>query len=174
VRVELSYRLPGSLTRITQSVSVASIGAPAGDAPLPEVSHQAMLKHSAMYELYLGLRQATERAQVGSSCAVATLRQLQIAAGIWNQLFADEDIAADLALVDKLAANLRAYGYSESPAPINECLVNEVRDPYPGDYYGDDDVTYQHCSTGSASSGLVPMALALLVAGHLRRRRVTR
>lgn len=172
VRVELSYRLPGATTRTTQSVLVAPIGAPANDAPLPEVSHQAMLKHAAMYELYLGLRAATERAVQRSSCSISTLNQLRTSAGVWNQIFEDADIAADLLLVDQLLATLRKYSYSESPAPINECLVNEVREPYRDEYY-DDDVHYQHCSAGGASTGLAPLALSLLALAGLRRRRVT-
>lgn len=173
VTVELSYRLPGTTARTTQTVRVSPIGAPANDAPLPEVSHQAMLKHAAMYELYLGLHTAVTRAKVHSSCAIPTLRQLQISTGIWNQFFSDEDIADDLLLVDRLAANLRQLGYSDSPGSINECLADEVRDPYPADdYYGDDDIAYQHCSTGSASTGLAPLALSLLAVARLRRRRV--
>jgi Ca-activated chloride channel family protein len=174
VRVELSYRLPGATSRITQSVLVAPIGAPGNDAPLPEVSHQAMLKHAAMYELYLGLRAATERASQRSSCSVATLSQLRTSADVWNQIFEDEDITADLLLVDQLLDTLRKRGYRESPAPINECLADEVHDPYPGDSYGDDDMAYRHCSAGSAASGVPSLALMLLaVAGLRRRRRVT-
>jgi Ca-activated chloride channel homolog len=169
--VTFSYRVPGQAEPLTQTVVVSRVGEPAEGDPRPAVSHLAMLKHSAMYEMYRGLAAALERADGYSTCAVATLREVTASATPWNDIFNDEDIAADLELVAQLMSNLRSAGFSDGGGTLSQCLTNE-ESGYP---YGDD--YHEHngfmCSSGGTAGGLAPLGLALLALVPLRRRRAS-
>ncbi len=175
--VELTYRLPGGLEEI-QTTSVKPLGAPDDSSDIPAVSHQAMIKHAAMYEIYRGLRDTLERAEKQSHCTLPTLRQLDAVASAWNLAFDDEDIAGDLELAAQLAANLRIDGYPElAETSLTQCLETEQFGPIYPDYgYEDDYYDHQHglaCSTtgGAAPQALAPLGLALLGLVARRRRR---
>jgi len=173
-QVQLSYRLPGQTERITQTVDVINPNQPGETPEETWTSHVAMEKNYAMYNLFLGLREAAREAATDYSCALSTLNILREDAAIWNELRQDEDIAADIELVDSFAANLRAAGaYADDPQQA--CDTGWIPDPdYP---YGDD---YEHdgayaCSSGGSTPGsgfaLLLMAGAFVL---LRRRKSAR
>lgn len=169
--VTFSYQLPGQAEPQTQTVVVSRIGEPVEGDPRPAVSHAAMLKHSAMYEIYRGLRTALERNDRYSYCAAPTLSQLIAYGTTWNDIFADEDIAADLALVEQLEQNFSTNsGRRPWEGSLADCLTNEEAG-YP---YGDD--YHEHnrgmvCSAGGSAAGLAPLGLALLAMVRRRRAR---
>lgn len=153
----LSYHLPGSAEQIVQEVVVDN---PFRDeAPKAGyVSHESMLKGYAMYNVFLGLSQATAEAEYDYSCAVATLDTLATKTRNWNEVSPDEDIAADLVLIDSFRQNLVAVGGDPS---------------YCGQGFSGDDVYYDDhmaCSTSLPSRGLTMMSLFLL-AGFIGLRR---
>ena len=102
--------------------------------------------------------------------------QLRKVAATWGEKYTtDDDIAADLVLVDKFLANLRAKGASEA-TELASCP--NADNPYPdGPYPHGDGGTglptmgephHHGCSTGGAPGGLV---LGLAVLGLAIRRR---
>lgn len=153
--VTLRYRLPDSGELLEQTVTV-SRQAPFEGESADEVwlSHESMAEHYAMYQVYVGLREATRDAGFGDAeRAIATLERVDGQAATWVERTGDDDIAADRMLIAQFIANLRAGGV-------------------PGDSYGDD--THVHaCSAaaggadGAAAAGL----LAIVLAGYARRRR---
>jgi Ca-activated chloride channel homolog len=170
--VSLSYRLPGDPELHSAEVVVGNPNAP---GELPEdtyVSLQAMMKHYAEYNLFLGLRAATRYAANSYDCAYSVLRALRDSATRFNGVFDDEDITADLALIDQFMENLVAHGARPEANPTQgQC---DGTDPYPddGDYYGDDDVVYGCMSAGkSGGGGATALVLGVAVAFVSRRRR---
>lgn len=166
--VTFTYQVPGQAEPQTQTVVVSRIGEPVEGDPRPAVSHAAMLKHSAMYEMYRGLRATLERSDRYSYCSTATLSQLIAYGTTWNDIFADEDIAADLVLAEQLSKNLTNYRPAWEGS-LADCLTNEEAG-YP---YGDDYHDHNRglvCSAGGSAAGLAPLGLALLA--MVRRRRV--
>ena len=172
--VEFSYRLPGQTARHTQLTAVTQISPAEQDAPRPSVSHPAMQKLSAMYNLYRGLREATNGAASYASCTIGTLQRTRDGAARWNLAAEDTDVTADLVLIDKFIANLRRAGFPEpSEADWNKSYEQCRADaPTP---YGDDEIDHQHmaCSSAGAGAGAWPLLLALL-AVRRRRRQPTR
>lgn len=167
--IDLSYRLPGSTERISQRITASEI-APAGpDAPRPEVSHPAMQKLAAMYNLYRGLKEATYGARNYASCSTTVLTRTRTGASRWNLEQEDADITADLALIDRFQANLRAAGFptaSESPGGVD---YEQCSAPPPIDYV-DEQSPHMHCSAGGSASGAWPLLVVALVLGRRRRR----
>ncbi|HSR99568.1 MAG TPA: VWA domain-containing protein [Kofleriaceae bacterium] len=170
--VTLSFRAPGSPERISQTMTL-DYGADPGATPEePYLSAPEMAERFAMYNMFLGIRAATESPDPG--CAVAVLQATRAGATAWNVRHEDPDIAADIALVDQYVANLRAHGAGAQHAlsacpvavdpygdpPVSDPPIDEV-DHYPRGYA---------CSAGGASGGL-PIALGALAAVGLRRRR---
>jgi Ca-activated chloride channel family protein len=167
--VRMRYRAPdgpdGENTGeyIEQAIDVAN---PASPDITPEdayYSHTAMVKQYAMYNLYLGLRGASEQAAYSKyNCALERLRDLDAHAETWNLEHQDDDIAADRELIALFMANLRAHGAEDVP-PGQTC------DTYYGDYpdygYPEDNDPYANdiaCSAGGnagAGAGLAMMAL---------------
>jgi MYXO-CTERM domain-containing protein len=131
-----------------------------------------MAERFAMYNLFLGLRAATQSYDPG--CAVAVLNATRAGAVAWNRTHEDPDTAADLMLIDQYLANLREHGANPgSERPVSSCAT--ASEPYPdGPYPYGDDVGYSHapftCSSGGPSGGL-PILLGAFAALGLRRRR---
>lgn len=168
-QVTLSFRLPGTQERQTQSIAL-DYGSDASKSPeQPYLSSPELAERFGMYNTFLGLRAAMR--STDPRCALAILGATATAAGAWNAQHEDPDIAADLALLAQYSSNIREHNPGLEPAPIATCpaamqpydAVN-YEEPYPVD-----DIRYQEyaCSAGSPS-GLAPLALALLA---LRRRR---
>lgn len=166
--IDLSYRLPGSTERISQRAIAAEIAPASPDAPRPAVSHPAMQKLSAMYNLYRGLKEATYGVRNYASCAGDVLSRTRTGASRWNFEQEDADITADLALIDRFQANLRAAGFptaSESPGGVDYAPCSA---PTPIDYV--DEPQHMHCSAGGPAGGAMPLMLLALALRRRRRR----
>jgi Ca-activated chloride channel homolog len=173
----LSYRVPNSVERITQTITLDYMRDPMEMLEEPYLSYPEMGERYAMYNMFLGLHLATDYAQNNYHCSAAVLRTLKQTAQTWGEKYAgDDDIAADLVLVDKFIANLRAKGANES-TELASCP--KADDPYPGnenpnpDQPGNPPPQHVHgCAAGGGSSSwLVILGVALLV---VRRRRMLR
>ncbi|HEX7843142.1 MAG TPA: VWA domain-containing protein [Kofleriaceae bacterium] len=170
--VTLSFRTPGSTERISQTVSLDYTADPTVTPSQPYLSTPEMAERYAMYNMFLGLRAATQ--STDGSCAMAVLDATRAAASDWNRSHEDPDLAADLMLVDQYHANLGAKGAIDDERPITACPV--ASDPYrpiPVDGYPVDDVNppvHYACSAGGASGGL-PIAFVGLALVLRRRRR---
>ena len=163
----LSFRVPGSSTPITQTVSLDYSRDPSETPADPYLSMPEMAERYAMYNMFLGFRLATKLESPG--CAVAALEATRANAATWNATHEDPDLAADITLADQYLANLRAHG-APAEQPLNGCA--DATDPYqPGGnglgYEGNQHVVYA-CSAGGAGGGL-PIALALLLVRRRRR-----
>lgn len=171
--LKISYRAPGSTERVSQTVSLDYAADPQTTPEDPYLSGPEMAERYAMYNLFLGLRQATKSYDL--NCAVAALTATRQNAVAWNTRHEDPDTAEDLVLIDQYVANLRAHGATtEGVAYLGSCP--QADDPYypDGGYgYGDDQVEgpVMYCSSGKASSGWIVMLGAVLFAVRRRRRR---
>lgn len=155
--VRVRYRpVNGDGEIIEQVIAVAN---PASPDITPEdayYSHVAMAKQYAMYNLYLGLRAASDQASYNYTCALEGLRALDARAQTWNFEHQDDDVAADRELLALFMDNLREHGAEDLPE-------GQTCDSYYGDYpedgyYGND----MACSAGGnagAGAGLAMMAL---------------
>jgi Ca-activated chloride channel family protein len=170
--VTVSYRLPGG-EEITRTITVDN---PYGPGQSPEedyFSKEFMREHYGMYNMYLGLRDASEAAESNYQCAWAILDQLESGASDWNEVMEDPDIDADLALVATFKANLESQGAQvlEKGYTFGDVCGPYVGNPsYPDEYY-EDDYYFYGCSTGgTGTSGwqLLAFGLAMLL---WRRRR---
>ena len=184
--VQLSYRTPGSPERISQAINLEYTSDPKLTPDVPYLSSPEMAERFGMYNLFLGLRAATQSTDVG--CAAAVLRSTEAAANAWNKSHEDPDIAADLMLIDQYLANLTAHGASGpgaeralSSCPSVGALYGDGGDleplpppPVPLPTPIDDDRGYRHneyaCSAGGPAGG-APIFLALAALGLRRRRR---
>jgi MYXO-CTERM domain-containing protein len=167
----LSYRVPNSTERITETVTLDYDRDPSEMLENPYLSYPAMSERYAMYNMFLGFRLATDYAVSDWSCAAATLSAVRTNAATWGERYtADEDIAADLVLLDKFLANLRAAG-TFSEGTLDRC--SGAGNPYPDNPpWPETEPQWEnnaHCSTSNANAGwLVLLGVVLLV---LRRRR---
>ena len=170
--LKISYRAPGQTERISQSVSLDYAAAPLETPADPYLSGPEMAERYAMYNLFLGLRQATKSYDL--NCAAAALNATRLNAAAWNLHHEDPDTAADLMLIDQYLANLRAHGATaEGTANLGSCP--QATDPY----YPDGGSGYPHdvhppvmmCSSGKASAGWLVMLGAVLFSVRRRRRR---
>ncbi|MEM9490709.1 MAG: VWA domain-containing protein, partial [Myxococcota bacterium] len=122
--ISLRYRLPGTSEVLEQSITVnnpADPGVPPSDYLY--ISHQAMAENYAMYNIYLGLREATRAADTDYNCAMSVLDTLVGELARWNAEFGDEDIAADQALIAQFMGNLSAAGaLSPEELGFDACL----------------------------------------------------
>jgi|GEM_PF-3943141 len=135
--VTVSYRLPGQTERIQQTITLTNPYAPGETPEQTWTSHAAMEKNYAIYNLYLGLHAAAAQSQDDYSCALATVEDTRDEAAAWNELRADDDISADIELLDQFAANLRQQGASA------DACGNPYTDP-DGDGYGDGYASQSH------------------------------
>jgi Ca-activated chloride channel homolog len=165
----LSYRLPGSQERITQSITVDYDKDPTELLEEPHLSYPEMAERYAMYNMFVGLRLATEYAVSDWNCAAAALTALRGNASTWGEKYtSDPDIAADLALVDQFLANLGEQG-ADAATELASCPSAD--DPYPegygGGYQGDH---MRGCSTGRSGTGWLALLGVVLIAVRRRRR----
>ncbi|HMG51893.1 MAG TPA: VWA domain-containing protein, partial [Kofleriaceae bacterium] len=169
--VTLSYRTPGSAERISQTVSVNYAADPTETPAQPYLSAPEMAERYAMYNMFIGLRAATQASD--PSCAMAALDATRASATEWNRSHEDPDLAADLMLVDQYRANLQEYVTPRGPGACP--ALGEPYPPIDGQPIEPiEPIDYPHhryaCSTGGASGGL-PILLGALAVGLGRRRR---
>lgn len=172
--IKLSYRLAGSEERVEQTVVVQNPLDPGVAEEMPYASHEAIEKNQAVYNAFLGLRQACREAETSYNHALWVLQALRSSATAWNDERGDADIAADLDLIDQFAANLEADGaYPVDPStdPWSCDQEGTCGDPV---YDEDDSGGFFFCSTGHArDTSPVVMALLLVLLGAWRRRRAS-
>ena len=161
----LTYRLPGSSEMQTQTITLAYPHDPAEIPADTYLSTPEMAERYAMYNVFLGLRAATN--MYDYNCAAAAINATKSNAQTWSSTHEDPDIAADIQLMDLYLANLRTYG-GTGDASLETC----ASDPYGygEDGYNDYDNTYNGAcmSAGGNSRG---MALIVLAVGFVVRRR---
>ncbi len=164
--ITLSYRDPAASDpnqRIYQSVKIETPDTVSDDL---FVSEAAMAAHYAVYNMFLGLRQATDDSQRGNyNCAAANLLIIDSAARKWNGTHSNSDIADDLELIGMFRNNLELAG-ADANTDIATCESDiHVED----EVYGDD---YHACSFAGdrAPSGMTILGLAIILGcGGLRR-----
>mgnify|MGYP006291874441 CR=1 FL=1 len=154
--ITLTYRVPGTNELKEQTVVVEYPGVP-GEVPEGGYySNQAMVKNNAVYNIYKGLREASETAETSHNHALWVLTRLEEIARDWNEHYEDDDIAADIELIEQFQNNLRAKGAS----PV---------DPDGYDYYGGEegqDIT-MGCSTTRRTGAPMPLFLGLMILAAL-------
>jgi Ca-activated chloride channel family protein len=166
----LNYRVPGSGEVMTQTVTLQYPTDGSETVTAPYLSAPEMAKRYAMYNLFLGLRDAIARTTY-PSCALATLSAVREHAAAWNATREDPDIADDITLLDKFSTNLEAVGAYPGLTP-STCQTgggweggDDTWDE--GPTYGDD---YRACSAGGAPGWLGLVGLALVAVQRRRRR----
>ncbi len=172
--ITLSFRTPGQAARISQTVSLDYTADPAETPDDPYLSAPEMAERFAMYNMFLGLRAATQATD--PDCAVAVLSATRAGATAWNLSHEDPDTAADLMLVDQYLANLRAHGAADDEPTVAGCA--NASDPYDpgvpqpvdGEPIDRDPRMPLACSAGGPTGGL-PILLGAFAAIGLRRRR---
>jgi Ca-activated chloride channel family protein len=170
--VRVRYRPVDSADYVEQVIEVQN---PASPATTPEdayYSHQAMAKQHAMYNLYLGLRAASDQAQYNYNCALAQLRDLDGRAATWNLELLDDDIEADRALIELFMTNLRERGAQD--VPEGQSCYDYGYPGYPVDDVYYDDHAMACSASGNASTGAGLSMILLWSAAGLwatRRRR---
>ena len=166
--LKLSYRAPGSTERITDTL-VLDYGRDPQETPEdPYLSYAGMAERFAMYNMFLGLEAATEHAVDNYTCAAAALSATRRSAAAWLATHeADQDLAADLTLVDQFLANLEAHGASPN-ASLAGCpdLVPGTDQPWDDHAHG-----MYACSAGGGGAGWLAILGVALVAVRRRRRR---
>jgi Ca-activated chloride channel family protein len=165
--ITMSFQLPGQTQRISQAVTLSYPNDPQETPDPVFLSVPEMAERYAMYNMFLGLRFATESSDY--NCAVAALQATRSSAATWNATHEDPDIASDISLIDQYIANLRENGASATAeTTLSNC--SSVDDPYhPNDGYGHG---YGYaCSAGGSPRGWFAIALAVLAVVARRRRR---
>ncbi len=173
----LSFRAPASTERISQTTALDYAADPAETPEQPYLSAPEMAERYAMYNMFLGLRAATQSYDAG--CVIALLEATRASATRWNRTHEDPDLAADLLLVDQYLANMRARVSSVGVPPVETCAAAADPDhpmPLPVDDYPDR--RYYACSAGGGPGGGVSFTLVALgmfgAVGVRRRRRCSR
>jgi hypothetical protein len=179
--ITLSFRAPGSQTRVSQTVSLDYADDPSVTPEQPYLSAPEMAERFAMYNMFLGIRAATQTSDLG--CADAVLDATRTGAAAWNTTHEDPDLAADLVLVDQYLANITKHGGSEyggtgsGGRPIASCptAIGPDGPPVTGDPIPVDQPVDSYrgmaCSSGGATGGLPVLLGALAAVGLCRRRR---
>ncbi len=164
----VSYTLPDGRS-VTDEVVVTNPHEP-GVVPSDDYySQEFMREHYGMYNMYLGLREATRVAAYDYACASALLQSVQSNARMWNDVVRDEDIESDLGLVTQFLANIQQRMGSEYDSCTD--YYPEGEDPYP--FEGDDDIHYAACAatSGTGRLGWMAMLVAVAMVGRRRSRR---
>ncbi len=172
----LTYTTPGATTPTVQQVTLAYPNDPSETPDPPYLSAPEMAPRFAMYNMFLGLRAATELAATSTpTCAAVALEATQAAATAWNQTQENPDIAADLTLVTEFLTNLASVGADTT----NEYTASTCAS---GGYNGGDDWPdpiddqpappqgFMCNASGTPMFALVPIALAVLAARRRRKR----
>lgn len=166
--VTLSYRTPGSPERISQTIALDYASDPRVTPEQPYLSAPEVAERYAMYNMFLGIREATRS---NPPCALAVLGATREAAIAWNRTHEDPDLAADIVLVDQYIANLRALGADR--VAVGACGVSgpgPIPQPIDEDHPRRRHPLYA-CSAGGGAGAGLPIALGMLVALIRRRRR---
>jgi len=173
VDLRLSYRRPGSAERITTTATIDYDQDPRATPESPYLSYDGMAERYAMYNMYLGLHAATEYASFGSyDCAVAALSATRRHGKAWlAEHEADQDLTADLALVDRFLANLAERGASVDRGLAGCPSVQPGEPPIWGDDEIDGHVHPLACAAGGNGSGWLAIAGVVLFAARRRRAR---
>lgn len=164
--ITLNYHVPGSAQVVTQTVTLQypTDGSETPSIDAPYLSAPEMAKRYAMYNLFLGLRDATAQTQQ-PACAANVLSQVRTHAASWNATREDPDIADDISLIDHFVANLQAVG------GYGQCGGYPTDGPdggYDENPPGRDDVAYA-CSAGGTPGWLAIVGLALVAVRRRRR-----
>ncbi|HWU90894.1 MAG TPA: VWA domain-containing protein [Kofleriaceae bacterium] len=167
--LRLSYRAPGSMERITDTL-VLDYGRDPRETPAdPYLSDAGMAERYAMYNMFLGLQTATRYATTDYSCAAAALSATRRSAATWLAAHeADQDLAADITLVDQFLANLRAHG---ATADVSLASCPSVGTPGQPVEPRDDDRVMYACSAGGGGAGAGALAVLGAALAAVRRRR---
>jgi MYXO-CTERM domain-containing protein len=169
--LELTYRLPGSSEIVMQRITLAYPSDPAETPSETYLSAPEMAERYAMYNVFLGLRFATQSHDF--NCAVAALSAIRSNATTWNTTHEDPDITSDIGLIDMYIANLRAHGANASEPTLSTC---GAENPYGDDVIDPDYSGHDHqyaCSAGGNPRALLVIALAGVFAVRRRRRVAT-
>ncbi len=167
---KISYRLPDSTERITQTVSLDYAGDPVEPPDDPYLSGPQMAERYAMYNVFLGLRMAASSAD--ADCAASALLSTQRNAIAWNTTHEDPDIAADLMLIQQYLSNLRERG-ATTQIELSTDTCPRSGEPYQPGYPEDDTqggAGYGACAAGRANTGWLAMLGAALLVVRRRRR----
>jgi MYXO-CTERM domain-containing protein len=157
----LNYRVPGSGQVMTQTVTLQYPTDGSETVSAPYLSAPEMAKRYAMYNLFLGLRDATQETSYPYS-AVQTLTQIRTHAAAWNATREDPDIVDDIALIDHFIANLNAVGGGYPYPEGGDAGFDQYPDSYGNDVRG--------CSAGGSPGWLGLVGLALVTVRRRRRR----
>tara|TARA_B100001989_G_scaffold64690_1_gene43754 strand:+ start:5792 stop:7624 length:1833 start_codon:yes stop_codon:yes gene_type:complete len=113
--ITLTFRPAGESKEVTQQIKVDFSPTSQNQLSEPYYSHKAIEKNYIMLNIYLGLRNASQLAvqQQDINAALATLNTLKKEVEAWNKLYEDEDIKADLELIDAFRQNLKTKGAKE-------------------------------------------------------------
>ena len=163
----LSYRMPGSSERVTETVTLDYANDPRETPADPHLSSAEMAERYAMYNLFIGLRYATK---TYGGCAMSALQATRRYAADWNERHPDPDITADLVLVDQYIANLRAHGTLEGSELASCPKADEPYWPQYDDDYAYDDHGHAHCSAGGGTAGWLVLVGAIGFVVRRRRR----
>jgi hypothetical protein len=182
--IRMRYRRVDTGEVFEQSVNAVS-PFPAGVAGEDVfLTHEAMAKSYAMYNMYLGLRAATRLAPCRLDCGGWLLERLREVALLWNVQKDDEDIKADIdlttAFLDNVKVSVEEYRYGREPLPVGRDVCAACRD---GGCCGG----YDGCSTSGGTRRtseparpsamllmLLPLGLAARAAARARARREPR
>lgn len=173
--VSLSYRLPLSGDVVEQTVTVQNPNLPGQIPDDNYYSHTAVAENFAMYNMYLGLREGARAAINDYNCALSVLTRLEESARSWNLEFLDDDIDADLMLVQQFMGNIEARGgLTPQELGFDACqgyedwVYDDPNDDYEPDYglYG--------CQASGGASGSTGALVLIGLALAFRRRRARR
>jgi len=161
--ITLNYREPGTGVIKTQTVTLQyPTGGETPSIDAPYLSAPEMAKRYAMYNLFLGLRAATQlTSQPG--CAITPLQAIRTHAATWNATREDPDITDDLSLIDHYIANLQAVGGYEG------CGAQPVDYPDGGTDYYPRDEDEAACNAGGTPGWLALVGIALVAARRRKR-----
>jgi MYXO-CTERM domain-containing protein len=167
--LRLSYRLPGTTERVTDTVSLEYSRDPGETPEDPHLSYAEMAERFAMYNMYLGFRAATDHAVSNYDCAAAALTATRRSGQTWlAEHEADQDLAADLMLAEQFLANLAERGASADRGLANCPQLDP--DGWPEDGHGHYNGGFM-CSSGGSGAGWLTIAAAAILVGRRRRRR---
>jgi Ca-activated chloride channel family protein len=118
--VTFTYRLPDDPDIHEQTIRVENPADPGQEVDHPYYTHQAIEKNYAVYNIFMGLREACRQAEENHNYALWVLEQLEDSTRAWEAENPDEDIEADLMLIAQFAENLRDKGaYAMEPGTQN-------------------------------------------------------
>nr|HEX4315882.1 VWA domain-containing protein [Kofleriaceae bacterium] len=169
--ITLTYRTPGSGATQTTTVSLAYPNDPTETPDPPYLSVPEMAPRYAMYNMFLGLRAATESTDL--QCAASMLVATRGSASSWLETHTDTDLGSDVAIVNEYLANLAAVGAQISDGNAGP-MAASCLDTGGGIYTPPPVGGYEEpmgCSTGGATGAGGALAALFAGAAITRRRR---